>query len=174
MCYLTAKIIRRWILDESSWDNKSCALFRKVNSQQTSRGSEGLTVSKVRQRWCNTPFTYIKMQHRLVWFNWWLHSAEKKKRNPDPSLSYSLPGESSRKDSKISYDIREEDWTCVWLTVELKRRWQMLQEMMGFFLGGATPKVWLITAFCTGSIYDEKHTTCTNTLVLLHVFSGRP
>lgn len=55
-------------------------------------------------------------------------------------------------------DIREKDWTRVWLTVELKRRWQMLQEMMGFFLGGATPKVWLITAFCTGSIYNKKHT----------------
>lgn len=29
---------------------------------------------------------------------------------------------------------------------------------MGFFLGGETPKVWLITAFCTGSIYEVKHT----------------
>lgn len=45
----------------------------------------------------------------------------------------------------------------------------MLQEMMGFFLGGATPKVWLITAFCTGSIYDEKHTH-KNMLELPHVY----
>lgn len=31
----------------------------------------------------------------------------------------------------------------------------MLQEMMGFFLGGVTPKVWFITAFWTGSICRE-------------------
>lgn len=44
------------------------------------------------------------------------------------------------------------------LTAELKRRWQMLQEMNCFFLSGAgTPKVWLITAFCTGSICKGKH-----------------
>lgn len=43
------------------------------------------------------------------------------------------------------------------LTAELKRRWQMLQEMNCFFLSGAgTPKVWLITAFCTGSICKGK------------------
>lgn len=41
-----------------------------------------------------------------------------------------------------------------WLTSELKRIWQTLQEMMGrlvFITGG--PKVWFITAFCTGSIW---------------------
>lgn len=41
-----------------------------------------------------------------------------------------------------------------WLTSELKRIWQTLQEMMGrlvFIMGG--PKVWFITAFCTGSIW---------------------
>lgn len=44
-----------------------------------------------------------------------------------------------------------------WLTAELKRRWQMLQEMNCFFLSGAgTPKVWLITAFCTGSICNGR------------------
>lgn len=43
------------------------------------------------------------------------------------------------------------------LTAELKRRWQMLQEMNCFFLSGAgTPKVWLITAFCTGSIWKGR------------------
>lgn len=41
------------------------------------------------------------------------------------------------------------------LTVELKRRWQMLQEMICFFLRGwGTPNVWLITAFWTGSIWE--------------------
>lgn len=43
------------------------------------------------------------------------------------------------------------------LTAELKRRWQMLQEMNCFFLSGVgTPKVWLITAFCTGSIWKGR------------------
>lgn len=56
-----------------------------------------------------------------------------------------------------NWDSGEKHWIIIGLTVELNRRWQMLQEMMGFFLGGATPKVWLITAFCTGSIYDKKH-----------------
>lgn len=46
------------------------------------------------------------------------------------------------------------------LTAELKRRWQMLQEMNCFFLSGAgTPKVWLITAFCTGSIWKGREGT---------------
>lgn len=56
---------------------------------------------------------------------------------------------------------------CVWLTVELKRRWQMLHNMMGFFFGWATPKVWLITAFWTGSIWEMKRTDA-NTLVPIH------
>lgn len=43
------------------------------------------------------------------------------------------------------------------LTAELKRRWQMLQEMNCFFFSGVgTPKVWLITAFCTGSIWKGR------------------
>lgn len=38
-------------------------------------------------------------------------------------------------------------------TSELNRSWQTLQEMTCFFLGTmVTPKVWLMTAFCTGSI----------------------
>lgn len=43
------------------------------------------------------------------------------------------------------------------LTSELKRSWQMLQEITCFFLGGMeTPNVWLITAFWTGSIWKTK------------------
>lgn len=46
------------------------------------------------------------------------------------------------------------------LTVELKRRWQMLQEMICFFLKGwGTPNVWLITAFWTGSIWETAKDT---------------
>lgn len=38
-------------------------------------------------------------------------------------------------------------------TSELKRIWQTLQEMTGrLVLINGTPKVWLMTAFCTGSI----------------------
>lgn len=48
-------------------------------------------------------------------------------------------------------------WHQKGLTVELKRRWQMLQEMMGFFFGGHIPNVWFITAFCTGSSYTHTH-----------------
>ena len=48
---------------------------------------------------------------------------------------------------------------CFSLTVELKRRWQMLQEMICFFLSGCgTPNVWLMTAFWTGSIWVYRHT----------------
>ena len=44
------------------------------------------------------------------------------------------------------------------LTSELNLNWQTLQEMTCFFLGTmVTPKVWLMTAFCTGSIY-KRHT----------------
>lgn len=39
------------------------------------------------------------------------------------------------------------------LTSELNLSWQTLHEMTCFFLGTkVTPKVWLMTAFCTGSI----------------------
>lgn len=43
------------------------------------------------------------------------------------------------------------------LTSELKRIWQTLQEMTGrlAFING-TPKVWLIAAFCTGSIWKGR------------------
>lgn len=42
-------------------------------------------------------------------------------------------------------------WCCC--TSELKRIWQTLQEMTGrLVLISGTPKVWFITAFCTGSI----------------------
>lgn len=61
----------------------------------------------------------------------------------------------------------------VWLTVELKRRWQMLHDMMGFFFCGATPKVWLITAFCTGSIWKMKHTGINTSLFFPAILSCR-
>ncbi len=42
------------------------------------------------------------------------------------------------------------------LTVELKRRWQILHEMTCFFFRDwGTPNVWFITAFCTGSIWGR-------------------
>lgn len=42
------------------------------------------------------------------------------------------------------------------LTVELKRRWQILHEMTCFFFRDwGTPNVWFITAFCTGSIWRK-------------------
>lgn len=42
-------------------------------------------------------------------------------------------------------------------TSELKRIWQTLQEMTGrLVLISGTPKVWFITAFCTGSICSRK------------------
>lgn len=55
------------------------------------------------------------------------------------------------------------------LTAELNLRWQILQEMNCFFLSGlGTPKVWLITAFCTGSIWrgarGEKRTQLAKSL----------
>lgn len=44
------------------------------------------------------------------------------------------------------------------LTSELNLSWQTLHEMTCFFLGTkVTPKVWLMTAFCTGSIC-RRHT----------------
>lgn len=43
------------------------------------------------------------------------------------------------------------------LTSELNLSWQTLHEMTCFFLGTkVTPKVWLMTAFCTGSIYRSQ------------------
>lgn len=40
------------------------------------------------------------------------------------------------------------------LTSELNLSWQTLHEIICFFLGGTeTPNVWLMTAFCTGSIW---------------------
>lgn len=42
-------------------------------------------------------------------------------------------------------------------TSELKRIWQTLQEMTGrLVLIRGTPNVWLITAFCTGSICQSE------------------
>lgn len=44
------------------------------------------------------------------------------------------------------------------LTSELNLSWQTLHDMTCFFLGTkVTPKVWLMTAFCTGSIC-RRHT----------------
>lgn len=44
------------------------------------------------------------------------------------------------------------------LTSELNLSWHTLHEMTCFFLGTkVTPKVWLMTAFCTGSIC-RRHT----------------
>lgn len=42
-------------------------------------------------------------------------------------------------------------------TSELNRIWQTLQDMMGrLVLTSGTPKVWLITAFWTGSIWSTE------------------
>ncbi len=53
--------------------------------------------------------------------------------------------------------MHEVKWSNIrYLTSELKRIWQTLQEMIGrlVFTSG-TPKVWLITAFWTGSIWIQ-------------------
>lgn len=55
-------------------------------------------------------------------------------------------------------------------TAELKRIWQTLQEMIGrFVLTRGTPKVWLITAFCTGSIWGRRKNRARKTWWIIYI-----